>query len=118
MKSEYYTPQFQQSLRFLASRKSQCTGGAVDIDELFSIGECAVAKVLQKFDPSKGSFSAWAFSHAKWAMQDYMRKIDTVSRRQRAAGATGGMVHLSAMEDSTVDRRPTKSLSPTRRTRF
>ena len=113
--SSPYTAQVQAALRRGAQNMSFKTGGAVDADELFSAAECAVAMSMAEFDPALGfAFEGWACQCGRWAMQNYLRDIDPLTRTQRANGAeSSGIVRLDAQPEGFMDR-VTDAIEPDR----
>lgn len=74
----------QERIRVLARAVSFRTRGAVDADELFSIGECAIVPLLEKYNAEQsGSFAGYALQRARGAMLDYLREVDPTPRRTR-----------------------------------
>ncbi|HVZ63393.1 MAG TPA: sigma-70 family RNA polymerase sigma factor [Lacunisphaera sp.] len=97
-----YTADIQDAIHIVAKSISRKTGGEVDADELFSVGECAVAAKLEQFDTSRGyAFKAWACRLAKWAMQDYLRSIDPLTRDERDAWNAKQEARKNAGEEPT-----------------
>lgn len=71
-------------VRRLARSVSYKTGGAVDADELFSIGECALVAAAVRWEPSRyPELRCYAMPRVRGAMLDYLRLIDPMSRRSR-----------------------------------
>ena len=58
-------------------------------DELFSVGETAIAQKIHLHDPAKSPFSPWATLVAKRAMMDFLRRHDPQGRRGRERAKMG-----------------------------
>lgn len=103
--AELYTRSIQGKIKCIAVNASIRTGGAVDADELFSAGECEVAKALADFDPTKhDNFEGWACQRAQWGMRGYLRSIDPVSKNRRQKGdKSNPMVHTDAQPVGFLD---------------
>lgn len=80
---ELITDQVLHATRVEARRASARTNGNVDADELFSVGQTALAQCAQRHDPSRGLFSYYALTRVRGAMQDYLRALDPTPRRVR-----------------------------------
>lgn len=104
MKPVLYTREVQEMLRKLAVKMSTRYGGVVDADEFFSVAECAVALKLASFKRA-GNFAAWAGQIGRWAMQDYRRSVDHVSRKRRGAGEeVPALVRIDSCRFNLLDR--------------
>ena len=58
-------------------------------DELFSVGETAIAQKIHQYDPDKIPFGPWATLTARRAMQDFLRSQDPQGRRGRERVKSG-----------------------------
>lgn len=59
----------------------------MDYDELKSVAEVAVVKALTWYDvKKKASVKSWLYSKVTFAIQDYLRSLSTLTRKQRDAG--------------------------------
>lgn len=63
----------------------------VEIDDLISAGMVAAWKNISTFDPSLGKFDNWCERSVKWAMLDYIRAADYLTRDERKKIAAGEM---------------------------
>lgn len=103
-----YTKAVQNKIRSLAFAKARRTGFNIDWEELFVEGEYAVAANLARFDPSKGvPFDVWATQRAHWAMVDYQRRMDPMSRRDRHGTNKRAPIHRSVVH---TDAQPKEFL--------
>jgi RNA polymerase sigma factor for flagellar operon FliA len=59
---------------FLAKRIARGLKGAVDVDDLVSVGHAALHDAARTYDPARAKFTTYARRRVKWAMLDHVRR--------------------------------------------
>lgn len=104
--SELYTPELQEGLRKLCNVQARKTNGAISADDLLGVCHMCVVKQFNKFNASKSTFTIWAMQKSRWAIKDYFRSLDHLSRRDRKAvrdTSSGGSCPCTSLENVGVD---------------
>jgi len=58
----------------VARRLARKFGGHVSVDDLRSLGNSALPEIVDTWDPSRGTFEAYASQRLTWAMRDGVRR--------------------------------------------
>jgi RNA polymerase sigma factor for flagellar operon FliA len=88
-------------LETVARRMARRFGGAVELDDLRSLGGPALLQAAQTFDPSRAKFTTYASHKIRWAM------LDGVRRETHGRSAAARALALLASEryaEGTADR--------------
>ena len=71
-------------VRRIARRYGRVTGGALDVDDLISVGIMGLIQAHHNFDPSTGKpFRAYAEFRIRGAILDELRRVDPMSQPRR-----------------------------------
>ena len=71
-------------VRRIARRIARSTGGAIDVDDMFSVGIIGLIQAYHAYDPSGGRpFAVYAEYRIRGAMLDEMRRLDPMSQPMR-----------------------------------
>jgi len=57
--------------------------GDLELDDLISAGTLGLIKAVDVYDPKRGAFTTCAYPRIVGAIQDWLRELDPLSRRQR-----------------------------------
>ena len=69
----------------IVARMRQKLPNTIEMDELHSIGLTGLVAAAQKYQPSlQGSFAAYAATRIRGAILDELRRLDSLSRMNRA----------------------------------
>lgn len=72
------------SVRRIARRMARSLGGAIDVDDLISVGMMGLLQAHHNYQPMEGkSFKAYAEFRIRGAILDEMRRIDPMSQPMR-----------------------------------
>ena len=73
-----------EQVRRISRRVARSTGGAVDADDLFSVGVIGLIQAHESYDPSGGRpFHVYAEYRIRGSMLDEMRRLDPMSQPMR-----------------------------------
>lgn len=70
-------------IKRIAEDLAQTLPPNVEVDDLIQEGIVAALSSLERYDPSKASFTTFIMKRVKGAMYDYLRKIDWMPRNLR-----------------------------------
>jgi RNA polymerase sigma factor for flagellar operon FliA len=94
-------------VRRIARRTARSTGGAIDVDDMFSVGIIGLIQAFHAYDPSGGRpFAVYAEYRIRGAMLDEMRRLDPMSQPMRKK--TRKMDKAINQLSHTLGRSPTE----------
>src|SRR6516164_4344301 len=87
----------------IVARMRQKLPNTIETDELHSIGLTGLVAAAQRYQPSRqGSFAAYAATRIRGAILDELRRLDSLSRLNRAkAKRLGSAIHKLKQEQGT-----------------
>jgi RNA polymerase sigma factor for flagellar operon FliA len=88
----------------MARTMARSTPARVHLDDLVAAGNMGIATALARFHGTPEAFEAFSMKHARGAMLDELRRLDTMSRlgRRQAQRASATVARLA----SQLGRRP------------
>jgi RNA polymerase sigma factor for flagellar operon FliA len=98
--------QFLPLVRYVVARLPVTMPGALDRDDLFSVGVMGLMHAASTYDAARGaSFKTFAYTAIRGAVLDEVRRLDPVPRQRRERLRRLGRVHSELA--ATLDRSPT-----------
>jgi len=90
-------------IQSIVARMRQKLPNTIETDELHSIGLTGLVAAAQRYQPSlQGSFAAYAATRIRGAILDELRRLDSLSRLNRAkAKRLGSAIHKLKQEQGT-----------------
>ena len=86
-------------VRRIARRFSRASGGAVDVEDLTSVGMMGLLDAHQKYDPAGGrSFEVYAEFRVRGAIIDEMRRMDPMTQPMRRKARALGRARETAAQ--------------------
>lgn len=107
-------------VRYVVSKLMSSKGGLFDLEDLVSYGVIGLLQAKNRYDPARGSFSAYAIPRIRGAVIDALRVNDFVPRSVRsdmrlveqadreASALTG--VHLTVAETEEITSLPERRI--------
>jgi RNA polymerase sigma factor for flagellar operon FliA len=82
-RTDYRIPKLLERVRRMACSMARSLPSSVQVEDLIAAGNLGVAAALARFTGDPDTFDAFALTHARGAMLDELRRLDTMSRPGR-----------------------------------